>query len=177
MPIKIENLKDVVALVRFINQSPQVGSEYAHIEVTFWETDKLRGFGDQHPLDNLMVRCQMDNKRQDETITYAWRVVYGDLYMVNARRAKMMFDTLSFIERGLVKLNDKFGYPVTFGQYVVRVLNVLGVSQGAVSSHRHDPVDAHVWYRKPSDIIFPIDERARAKMADWYGAQGWVTER
>lgn len=60
--------------------------------------------------------------------TYGWRVEYRDVFAVNIARAEAMARTLRKIERGLAKLDAKWGTPDTFAAYVIRVASVLKVT-------------------------------------------------
>jgi len=58
---------------------------------------------------------------------YGWEVRYQDAGSVDLSRAKSMADTLSKLERKQTKLSDQYGYPATFGAYLARVADALGI--------------------------------------------------
>lgn len=75
---------------------------------------------------NLRITASHDLALTREE-SYGWRVEYRDLYSVNQRRAEAMVKTLRKIEKGLERLEAKWGSPDTWAAYVIRVGDVLGV--------------------------------------------------
>ena len=75
-----------------------------------------------------------------------WGVEYQGISGVNLEDGERMVRTLRRINRGLVKLTERLGHPLTFGQYVGHVAQVLraesvifreGENLGFHSDHDH----------------------------------------
>lgn len=82
-------------------------------------------------VEGLLVTCQgSDADYKGDTTkreVYAWEVEFRPAY-VNLERAHRILKTLRAIEGNTRRLAEKFGRPVTYGQYCGRVALALGVA-------------------------------------------------
>jgi hypothetical protein len=70
---------------------------------------------------------------------YGWDCRIRNVHHVELSEAKLMYEFLSDIDKGLEKLNKKWGYVQSFGGYVTRVMDVLGIEAG-VFRFDNDPL-------------------------------------
>jgi hypothetical protein len=132
---------------------------------------------DDAGLASLQVRGQTTLHTSDAGRTYGWGYAYDQPYQVDLDRARAMVATLGRLERRLAKLNERLGYPESFGAYLLRVAEVLGVRDfviwdtdhqtGRRSAHGPREVPGTVavdWYatrvRKFHDSATPNEESA-----------------
>lgn len=59
---------------------------------------------------------------------YGWEVRFKDLYLIGVREAKQIIETLTFINRGLSKLDTQFGNAKSFSEYLTRIASVLKIA-------------------------------------------------
>lgn len=91
------------------------------------EAGELRNFTsgsfDYEALADLAIRAQADSSGA----AYGWSVEYAQPYTVDLRIAEVMVKLLRKINKGLAKLDEKYGPAESYGHYVVRVADVLSV--------------------------------------------------
>lgn len=93
--------------------------------------------------------------------TYAWQVGYHQPYSVDLERARIMAATLGRIERRLVQVRGQFGWPESFGAYLLRVADALKVRPFVV------------WARNPQGRRVPGEHR----VLDALAATTWLEAR
>lgn len=106
---------------------------YAHLlaSVIYFDKDsrKPRNWGeydgkkDFEYFHNLFADCQMS---ADNDHAYGFKVSYHEPFRVDIRNCEKMVKTLRKIEKKINKLNDEFGEPRTFGEYVSRFAKAVG---------------------------------------------------
>lgn len=75
---------------------------------------------------DLEITAQLDQRSaRDGQSLYGFNVQF-DVYRVRAARAKTLLDAFRKIERGLERLEQRFGPVTSFAEYVLRVADVLG---------------------------------------------------
>lgn len=141
----------VLARVQIV---PSPSSEYWHPHLTFEAVP--RGAGDsvasfQAWWQGLTVTAQGDSRSSERIAERQWPVYaerlgyqsHGDV--VTAECAKRYADTLGAIERGLSKLSEHDGQPLSFGDYCGRVAQVVGARDFRVERNGEwsAPSDAH----------------------------------
>jgi len=81
------------------------------------------------PYANLHISAQWETDRNDSH-PYAWSVSYWEPYKVDIWNIEPMHKLLTKIQRGLAKLETKYGQATDFINYVARVADVLGIAHG-----------------------------------------------
>lgn len=127
--------------LRMTEERNRGGSEFYHLAGRICESRyehgqrQPTGLDDEYEqglyLSHLRVSCQGDDRsrgRQGEPV-YAFDVEYRDVFCVDQRRATRMAKTLDKIAKGLAKLHATRGYVRSFGEFVGRVCEVLGLSE------------------------------------------------
>lgn len=113
-------------MVTPIYQNPENGKPWNPSEN--WDTpENLR------PLADMEIHCQFDLAAEGIRggwEPYGWQVQFSPL-SVRLDTAERIVKVLRKAKRGLAKLSAEWGEPANYGQYVQRVLKVLGAS-GAV---------------------------------------------
>jgi hypothetical protein len=109
--------------------------DYGHFTVTFvtLRDNEPHGLGIAHPLDNLTISAQYN---ASEGKPYGFDC-YVDGRRVTLEFAKSAVKTLQSIDRAYHKITDEWGYPQTFGAYVLYMLKavkVKGILRDAKSS-------------------------------------------
>jgi hypothetical protein len=176
MAPKIENVKNLAARIRFIDQEKYTGMcNSAKVRVDFEQKTTHYGVGSDHPLNDFAITGTLREEQIGDDASYGWRFEYENVYSVSLDKAKMMHDFLNWLNTRLTASYNKVGRPVTFGQYVVRVLSVIGITEGLVQNGQ----DAHnvIIYDTIGELVYPIDERIRQKNEDWFGAKHWYKGR
>ena len=90
-----------------------------------------RGMVDE-PLDGLTVSAYMDTDKPDDNgraRSWGWSVEYRDLHAVDLRRAETMTRTLRAIDARMSRITARYGPPVTFGAYLLRVADALHIDR------------------------------------------------
>jgi len=155
--------KELIARVWF-TESRSCGL-YAHIhcDLVTIENEQIVGLY-HHPvlgdLDDLTVSCQLD---PSTTEPYAWRVRY-ERVNVDLYTGEKCIKVLRRINAGLERLTQKFGEPLSFGQYLLRVWEILGVDQVRIAALENTR-DETVTTRKSA--ASQVDYHVRNKLADW----------
>jgi hypothetical protein len=141
---------ELVAHVDYDDRPSYHSTVYAHVTVTFrqvredyprtqqWSLDYLRD-GYPYPVPycaDLRVSSQADNGAEypenlRERNVYGQRVEYYSAAVKDSETAHAMLLTMQRIERGLTKERERDGEPLSYGQYVVRVLRSLGITRVA----------------------------------------------
>jgi hypothetical protein len=176
MAPKIENVKDIAARVRFLDQEKYTGMcNHAKVRVDFEKKINHHGVGSDHPLWDFAITASLREEQIGDDPSYGWSFQYENVFNVSLDKAKMMYEFMAWVNRRLNDSYNKIGRPLTFGQFVVRLLGVLGVDEGLVQSGR----EAHdvIIYDTIGELVYPIDERIRQKNADWFGAKHWYPGR
>ena len=183
MPIKIENVENIRARVRFVQDADPVPgwTRYAHVQVGFENRSNGNGLGSDHPLDHFQIHSQLDSgQHEDPMHVYGWCVRFIHVFTVEERECKFMYDFIHKVNGEMTKLYNRFGNPQTYGQYVVRVLDVLGICEVVVESPMHHPEHLVrsdlIHYTERPGLIYCIDSRCGEKIADWHG-QRWSADR
>jgi hypothetical protein len=83
-------------------------------------------------LASLQVRGQANLDDTAQGRSYGWSYAYEQPYSVDLRRARAMATTLGRLQTRLEKLTARYGHPESFGAYVLRVAEVLGVRRFVV---------------------------------------------
>jgi hypothetical protein len=178
MPIKIENVENIRARVRFVQDANPIPgwTRHANVLVNFENRDNGNGLG-THILDDFQVYAQLDDgKHEDPLHVYGECVRFIHVFSMEEASARRMYDFLHRVNGELTKLYKRFGMCSTYGQYVVRVLDVLGVDLAVVESPMHHPEHLVrtdlIHYTDRPGLIYCIDHRSGEKLADWDG-QRW----
>ena len=173
--LKIENVENIAARAKFITAPVFSGQgQYAYCKVTFEQKETGHGLGSDHPLDGLTISGTLSKDGFEGCQSIGWDVSYEDVYSdIDLRTAERMYHFLSQLDKAMKRADEKMGRCLSYGQFVVRVCNLLGVDRGlADNGNRTHRMDA-VLYDKIGEFQYPIDERIREKNADWYGAKFW----
>ena len=88
--------------------------------------DKIRNLSssyNEEPLADLAVKAYVMQAYENVTPD----VAFYETGKIEKRDAERMVKTLTKLDKGLAKLNEKFGYTADFGAQVGRIANVLGV--------------------------------------------------
>lgn len=117
---------------------------------------------DDHGLASFQVRGQTTLDGIDHGTTYGWGYAYESPYSVDLRRARAMVATLHRLERRLERLTERLGYPESFGAYVLRVAEVLGVRDFVVWDTDHQT--GKLASRGPRELPARV-------AADWYATR------
>jgi len=79
---------------------------------------------------DLVIDCQLDvNGAREGQDPYGYRVEFDHVGHVNRERVEAMLAAFRRIDRGLERLDRRFGSPKGFSDYVARVADVLGVKR------------------------------------------------
>ncbi len=78
-------------------------------------------------LEHLVLRCQGDANSRKQGRVYGYEARYRDLYAVDLDDAQKFARTLTFLKRGLAKIETTFGHATTYEDYVTRVAAVFKV--------------------------------------------------
>ena len=124
----------------------QYSSGYAHINIRFVKVEYGKidyfystSYDDKFDFHNLSVMCQMDDHHDTP---YAHRIQYKDCD-VDLCTAERMVKTLKTVQKGLDLHDKKFGYADTFTDYVIRIANVLNITNFVFrkdgAEDRHEP--------------------------------------
>jgi hypothetical protein len=182
MPIKIENMENIRARVRFLEDVdvPTGWTRHAHVKVSFEDMNGC-GHGFNHILDDFEVYSQMDDGQHDDPLhVYGEAVRFVHVYSLEEASARIMYDFLRKVNGELTRLYKRFGGCQTYGQFVVRVLDVLGVNEVVVESPMNHPEHLVrtdlIHYTDRPGLIFCIDHRCGEKLADWNGVR-WSPDR
>jgi len=113
------------------------GSQYWHglaLPVRITDDSQLRGVSDDYSgrrvLECLEIRAQLDRGYAAEGKgSYGWSIEYRQPFSVSLHDAERMTATLRGVAVKLAKLDDKYGPPATFGAYVARVGDALGINE------------------------------------------------
>ena len=96
------------------------------------EEGQIRNFSDSwgdeglpYHLADLRVRCFYTVKDRQVKDVFGWKVEYHP-HAVDLARAEKMIKTLRKIERKLEAISAQWGRPESFGEFVQRVLKVIG---------------------------------------------------
>lgn len=113
-------------------RTPRYGGEtYLHLRARVIATagTYLSEYGDDAGVYNLVVSAQQDsdNAAKGRHEPYGWTIEYRDT-TVNLPRAEVMVATLRRISKRLDSIEAKYGAAGTFGAYVLRVADALGIS-------------------------------------------------
>lgn len=154
--------------LRNINEAPTLTGHtpYAHVafqvatrDSRHWSDDPVRGI---YFKDNLQIRCQIDDRdhcpARDHSPSYSWEVFYHQPYAVDVPVAGKMLKTLKLIEQRLEKLRDQFGSPRTYGEYVVRIANILQAHLVFYEQYPNGRRFENYRCEKPGECIHRIDE-------------------
>jgi hypothetical protein len=82
------------------------------------------------------------------TGTKGHNVTYSGSLVIDRVQAERMVRTFKIIDDGTGKLEDKYGVPATFGQYMARLADVLGVKRFLFPSSAGGPGGASVSTRE-----------------------------
>jgi hypothetical protein len=140
-------------------------------------SDTIRNVGgydaDESPnglyLDSFRVNSQGNND-DDTRHLYAWEIEYRDVYSIDARKARKMADTLATVEKRMAKVEEKYGRPMTFGAYLLRVADAIGASRFVIPAKVRGSSD----YRYREHSI--RDLASGASMIDGI-IRTWIDER
>lgn len=147
--------------------------------VYFNEDGELRNYlpggyrGDEdNALADLRITAQHDSTTAFGGQPYGWRVEFRDVFAVDLVRAEAMVKTLRKVDRGLAKLDEKWGSAQTFDAYVVRVGSVLGVKRYGYRADKDMFVatgdqyrwgDANTMIYQLNHLVVDFDKRYGAK--------------
>lgn len=87
--------------------------------------DPINGFA---RLADLRINSQGEQDRRSQGL-YGFDVTYRNVFEVELSTAKEMVQTLTKLEKGLAKLEERRGIARDFGTYVGRVAEVLGAEE------------------------------------------------
>jgi hypothetical protein len=181
MPQMIENVDQIVARVRFVqdNSNPTGWTRFAHVFVTF-ELKGDIGLPGTHPLDGLQIYSQMDDKHHDITpYVYGESVRYIHVFTLEQLEAERKAKFLKWMNTRMGNLYKRFGPYNTYSQYVMRVLDVLGVKQVVMESPMHVEermVREDVIHYRVNELAYPIDSRCNDKALNWDGVR-WSDDK
>lgn len=99
---------------------------------------------------DLEVRSQggPERRRDDGSPNlYGWEVEFKP-FVVDERRAKRMTETFKILDRKLRKLDEQFGRPLTYGQYLGRIALALGAEGFIVPKDRPAAFYTEMEYRR-----------------------------
>jgi hypothetical protein len=170
----------LTAVVHFTQSN--MGDNYAHVIVNIYteRNEKPYGLDSRHPLDDIQISCQMDDHKVEEGYqahSYGHSVEFRNLYSVDLQKAISMGKVLSTVNVGLGKLVEQWGYAQTYGQYVLRVLKVLGVRRMLVAPTAEGRDSSqYLVYDKVSEGCDTIDNFIARKFTNWNTSK-WTTER
>ena len=178
--------KQVCALVRFEQCSAGFNSDqYGHVYVTFLtEKDgKPYGFSEsEFELYDFELSCQMSPRPlgSGENTAYAFEAAMRP-WRVTLDKAQKMVETLRKIDRKVEKLNQEWGRPDTYGQFVLRYLKAIGVRKvflAAANQPTHGYETDYVKYAHDqlADACAAIDSRIYQKLQNW-GENRWPITR
>lgn len=147
-------------LILGFNSSAWSGERYFHVNLypSGWESIKTGSLSYGDILIGMMVSCQTDAEKEPGT-SYAWRVNYQDISIGthNLDDADRRIKEMRRIARALDKLVDQFGRPETFGRYVARVAQVLGIGLIVQYNQLHE-----YWQTMtPGEAVDTIDQLIR----------------
>jgi hypothetical protein len=168
-------VSDVVAFVRPEQDSSLTcGTAYGHVVVFFGylEDGKARGLsysGGYHEVESLAdleIRNQVSSDHAPEGSSdgsYGWSVEYRGVFSANLERVENMAKVLRKVSRSMEKQRDASGSPATFGQYVARALQALGIKQVVILKPREWPnaEDNRLRVQKPGRVVDEIDHVTR----------------
>lgn len=83
--------------------------------------------GGGYDFDDLVIRAQYDRQDKNGWGLYGWGVEYRTVHYVGLEHARQMVKTLNRVEKGLERLEKKWGPPQSFSQYVIRVADIFKV--------------------------------------------------
>lgn len=95
-----------------------------------WPRLRGLGYGDDAAFDGLTVSAAAADDMGPGT--YGWATEYKEARYVKLDQAERMVKVLRKVERGLAKLTERYGYPEFFTAYLLRVADVLGITQFAI---------------------------------------------
>jgi hypothetical protein len=85
---------------------------------------------DRARLADLTITSQYE--RGEEPRSYGWQVRYSNSYSVDLERAEVMVKQLRSVRRKLAQLEERYGFPSDFAQYLMRVADALGITEFVV---------------------------------------------
>jgi hypothetical protein len=89
-------------------------------------------------VDGLLISDQIDDRsgRMDGTRDYGWSCEFAK-YRIDLRDAKNIVKTLTMIDKKTESIRETFGYPKSYGEYVMRIAVALGVQKFLFASTRY----------------------------------------
>ncbi len=169
------NPKDLFAYIKFIDAN---GGDYAHVRAFIARDREGIGLTWREPWDGLVIDCQIDptcGKGDKHYHSYGWEVAYREQYSVNLEKAQVIVKALSKIGAALKRKHDREGAPVTFGQYMVRVLTVMGVGHAVIVNYRDRNLSEVYNADRFGEVASTIDCSIQFKCENW--DTRWIPER
>lgn len=148
--------KEVFAFVKFEDSSYWTKTRICKVEFVGRSEDFSRLEATNSPLDHLIIRAQITQEFVNDGF-YGYSVQACNLdtssYEVLENVAKVMRQ----IERKMSAMNDKLGWPTSFGEWLVRVCDILKIDQHVKTSRYSDNwVTVNV-----GDMRYSIEQSAR----------------
>lgn len=157
-------------LVFLVEEQIDNAGGYGHVicRIVNLEEGKVRNISDGYNdvptryYAGLDVRNQLDDRNGGlGTLcqSYGWHLEYHDVYLVNSHRASKMYKTLSRLEKRFEAISARRSYPNSFGEYVGRVAEILGIDTFYFySRHASDYDDCEFQILPVGDAIGKINE-------------------
>lgn len=163
--------RPVMAFMR--HELPDYNRDFGHITFTFIapRDNEPYGVGSGHPLDDLEVSCQYDEKSPEKL--YAFSVEYRS-YSVNLDWARVIVKTLEKIEKAMQKLETEWGQPADYGAWVIRVMRVLGIEKVMYQFSGHYGKEYRTW--SVTDVSWLVKEEIEKGRKAYQKKYGIVTE-
>jgi hypothetical protein len=158
--------KERALLVRTINENPggrhdyfKVRADVVEIENVPFNGEVLRnGLGSG--IEDLVITCQ--NDRDNATSgkrSYGFQARYEGFIVADSERVVGMYQQLRQIDRGLEKLDAKYGPATDFATYLLRVADVLGVTRFVVTRDGQKVDYDDVSFENAAYVSYWVNER------------------
>lgn len=165
-----------IPLVAMVDFKQDGGNQYAHVVThvqTLDENGEPRGFSDyQSNLYQFQIWSQMDPSNDQ---VYAIEAAF-DAYRVDLENAERMAKILRFVQNRLDKMRQEFGYAETYGQFMIRVLKIIGVKKVLLCNPQSRFGEKYSTYEKLGPAADAVDYRIKDKLANWADKK-WTMER
>jgi hypothetical protein len=130
--------------------------------IHFGSWDGAKGLG----LTSLVISASLSCRRNKEDFLN-WETKFENPWEVGLERAEAMVKTLKAVRAGLDKAIKRDGYPVSFGQYVLRIVRALGAAGVLIQDEdafRHDGREAYC-QRTAGEVANTVDYQVQS--AKW----------
>lgn len=147
--------KQVYAFVKFEDQNYWSKARICKVEFVGRSEDFSRLEATNSPLDHLIVRAQITPEFVKDGF-YGYSVQAHDLCTSSYEVLESVAKVMRQIEKKMSAMNDKFGWPTSFSEWLVRLCDILKIDQHVKTSRYSDQwVTANV-----GDLRYTIDQSA-----------------